>query len=68
MIYTLIFCNYNWKLSAWQEIAMMHQDLTTWFSSQAQVDDPCIEGCPYLDDLPKFGWDHLNNPWTVGEH
>ena len=34
---------------------MMYQDLTTWFSSQAQVDDPCIEGCPYLDDLPKFG-------------
>ena len=41
---------------------MMHQDLTTWFSSQAQVDDPCIEGCPYPDDLPKPGRAPFNNP------
>ena len=30
---------------------MMHQDLTTWFVSQAQVD----ERHPYPDDLPRFG-------------
>ena len=30
---------------------MMHQDLTTWFVSQAQVDEPCIEGRPYPDEL-----------------
>ena len=30
---------------------MMHQDLTTWFDSQAQVNDLCIEDRPYLDDL-----------------
>ena len=46
---------------------MMHQDLTMWFGSQAQVDNPCIEGCPYLDNLPNFGRALLNNPWTVVE-
>ena len=34
---------------------MMHQDLSMWFGSQAQVDDPCIEGHPYPNDLPNFG-------------
>ena len=40
----------------------MHQDLTTWFGSQAQVDEPCIEGHPYLDDLPRFGRAPLKKP------
>jgi len=38
---------------------MMHQDLTIWFG--AQVDDPCVDGRPYPDDLPKFGRALLNN-------
>ena len=43
----------------------MHQDLTTWFGSQAHVDEPCVEGRPYLDDLARFGRAPLKNLWMI---
>ena len=46
----------------------MHQYLTTWFDSQAHVDEPCVKGRPYLDDLARFGGATLKNPqMIVGE-
>ena len=44
---------------------MMHQDLTTWFGSQAQVDEPCIDGRPCLNDLSRFRRAPLKNPWMI---
>ena len=41
---------------------MMQQDLTKWFDLQAHVDEPCVEGCPCLDDLARFGRAPLKNP------
>ena len=41
---------------------MMQQDLTTWYGSQAHVDEPYVKSRPYQDDLARFRQAPLKNP------
>ena len=36
-----------------------------WFGPQAHVNKPCVEGCPYSEDLARFGQAPLKNPWMI---
>ena len=47
--------NCYWKLTIQWEVAMIHQDLTTWFDSSVNVDETYIEGRWCLDDLIRSG-------------